>query len=57
MLPHFSVKDEIDKGELKAIKTDLEETPIAIYTAFHKDKWVSVNLEAFLNVLHNHKEV
>lgn len=55
MLPHFSIKDEIERGELREIKTDLEEKPISIYTAFHRDKWVSVNLEAFLNVLNNSK--
>ncbi|WP_088105868.1 LysR family transcriptional regulator [Halalkalibacter urbisdiaboli] len=54
MLPFFSIKDEFERGELKEIKTDLMEKPIAIYTAFHKDKWVSVNLKAFLNVLNKH---
>lgn len=49
MLPHFSVKDEIDRGELEEIKTDSEVNPTAIYTAFHRDKWLSINLEAFLN--------
>lgn len=48
MLPYFSVEEDITNGDL-VIGT--EEKPIAIYTAVHKDKWISVNLEAFLRIL------
>lgn len=51
LLPHFSVKDEIEKGRLKEIESTIPDTPIAIYTAYHKNKWISGNLNAFLNVL------
>ncbi|QKS72594.1 LysR family transcriptional regulator [Paenalkalicoccus suaedae] len=48
MLPHFVVKAEIENGDLIEEKA---EQPIAIYTAVHKDKWQSINVEAFLDVL------
>ncbi|SDN63970.1 LysR family transcriptional regulator [Alkalicoccus daliensis] len=48
MLPYFSVEEDIANGDLIE---EMAEEPIAIYTAIHKDKWQSVNLEAFLEVL------
>ncbi len=32
MLPHSLIKDEIDKEELREMKTDLEEKPIALHS-------------------------
>lgn len=51
LLPHFSVKDELERGELKEIQSDVHKNPIAIYAAYHKNKWFSVSLDAFLDVL------
>lgn len=53
LLPKFSVKDEIKRGELKEIKSNVQNNTIAIYAAFHKNKWLSVNLDVFLNILNN----
>ncbi len=48
MLPHFTIEEELNNEDL--IEESKEEA-IGIYTAVHKDKWVSVNLEAFLGGL------
>ncbi|PTM59840.1 LysR family transcriptional regulator [Desmospora activa] len=51
LLPHFTVKDELESGELKAIEADVPNNAIALYAAFHKNKWITRSLDAFLNVL------
>lgn len=48
MLPHFTIEEELNNGDLIE---EAKEEAIGIYTAVHKDKWVSVNLEAFLGGL------
>ncbi|SDJ83713.1 LysR family transcriptional regulator [Sediminibacillus albus] len=50
MLPNFAVRSEIARGTLTEAVIDLDNA-IGIYTAVHKDKWRSVNLEAFLAML------
>jgi DNA-binding transcriptional LysR family regulator len=56
LLPHFSVKEEIQRGELEEIQSNVHNYPIAIYTAIHKNKWHSATLDAFINILLNHSE-
>jgi DNA-binding transcriptional LysR family regulator len=51
MLPYFAVQEEIRSGELTEVSSKLEKNPIAIYSAFHKNKWLSVNVEVFLRAL------
>ncbi len=51
LLPYFSVKEDIERGELKEIQSNVQKNPIAIYAAYHKNKWLSVNLVSLLNVL------
>ncbi|MED4130676.1 LysR substrate-binding domain-containing protein [Shouchella miscanthi] len=46
-LPHSTVKNEIERKELKEISTTIPEKNVSIYTAFHKDKYVSANLAVF----------
>ncbi|SDL92621.1 LysR family transcriptional regulator [Sediminibacillus halophilus] len=50
MLPSFTVNNEVKNGELAAIPISTR-NEIGIYTAFHKDKWRSRNLQAFLSLL------
>ncbi|QTM98856.1 LysR family transcriptional regulator [Sediminibacillus dalangtanensis] len=50
MLPSFTVKDAVENGELTAIPITTG-NEIGIYTAVHKDKWRSRNLQAFLSLL------
>ncbi|WP_053220201.1 LysR family transcriptional regulator [Virgibacillus senegalensis] len=50
MLPAFTVNDAVENGELAAIPTTTG-NDIGIYTAVHKDKWRSRNLQAFLSLL------
>ncbi|SFM33869.1 DNA-binding transcriptional regulator, LysR family [Gracilibacillus orientalis] len=54
MLPYFVVKDELNKGKLEEIKQSISQ--LGIYTAVHKDKWLSKNMKAFLQVLNNQGE-
>lgn len=51
MLPYFTIEKEITNGELKKLPSSIEDNSIAIYTALHKQKWHSINIEAFLSVL------
>ena len=51
LLPLFTVEEELAKGDLVELPTDMENHPIGIYAAFHQNKWISANLSAFLNKL------
>lgn len=53
MLPHFTVKDQIESGDFIEIPANVPHDALAIYSAIHKDKWRSVNLDVFLNALLN----
>lgn len=50
-LPYFTIKNEIEKKELIEIRTDIQEKNVSIYTAFHKDKYLSTNIEVLLSKL------
>ncbi len=51
MLPYFVIKEELNNGELEEIKESTSQ--LGIYTAIHKNKWLSKNMKAFLHVLNN----
>ncbi len=51
MLPHFTVKNEVENGELNVTNLDVPKNPIAIYSAIHKNKWRSINVITFLDHL------
>ncbi|KAB8137741.1 LysR family transcriptional regulator [Gracilibacillus oryzae] len=53
MLPYFTIKKETDTKETMTIEHVIEK-PLAIYTAHHKDKWISANLESFFHVMKRH---
>lgn len=50
-LPKDSVKEEIQKGTLKILKTDIDETPVDVVCEFHKNKWVSPQMRLFLDLM------
>ncbi|WP_130858791.1 LysR family transcriptional regulator [Gracilibacillus phocaeensis] len=54
-LPYFTIKSEIENNELKEIRTDIQENNVSIYTAFHKDKYISTNLDVFLSEIKLHQ--
>lgn len=50
-LPDFTVENELEKGELKSIPTDLDNHKItAIYT-YHKNKFITPAMELFISLL------
>ncbi|XEC94067.1 LysR family transcriptional regulator [Paenibacillus tarimensis] len=50
-LPFFAVQEEIQRGELKEIPSNAQQFPISIYAAVHKNKWLSTNVDTFLNFI------
>lgn len=50
-LPQDSVAEEIEKGTLKKIKTDIDDMPIDVVCEFHKNKWMSPQMELFLELV------
>lgn len=51
VLPEIIVSDEIKKGELVKLETDVALPGVYIHVAFHKNKWKSRALELFLIML------
>ncbi|MFB5660327.1 LysR family transcriptional regulator [Alteribacillus sp. HJP-4] len=51
MLPRFVVKDEVNSGALLETQMNSPSEEIGIYAAYHNKKWLSANLEAFLEML------
>ncbi|WP_269431680.1 substrate-binding domain-containing protein [Bacillus sp. JCM 19034] len=51
MLPRFIIKDELENNQLEELDLIGEYHSLGIYSAIHKDKWVSRNLEVFLSLL------
>jgi hypothetical protein len=51
MLPHFIVKDELERNLLEELDGKVEHNSLEIYTAIHKDKWVSRSMDVFFSML------
>ncbi|WP_059105272.1 LysR family transcriptional regulator [Shouchella shacheensis] len=51
LLPFFAVKTEIENGILRASEIELSDEYAGIYTAYHKNKWLSACLTIFLKEL------
>ena len=49
-LPVFTVQDELDRGELVEIATDMKNKKISAVCGHLKDKWVSPLMKEFINV-------
>jgi DNA-binding transcriptional LysR family regulator len=50
-LPKFTVQEELDRGELVEIPTDLKNAQISAVCGQHKNRWISPLLQAFLDTL------
>lgn len=56
-LPEVAVKDELEQGVLKKLKTDLDEdSSIQAVCEYHKNKWLSPQMELFLQLIRGTKE-
>ncbi|MGM0943464.1 MAG: LysR family transcriptional regulator [Bacillota bacterium] len=51
MLPYFTIKDKLQEGKLVEMPSCSLSNTIGIYTAIHKNKWLSPNLQAFLELI------
>lgn len=51
LLPHFVVKTEIENGKLTSTENEISDEYAAIYTAYHKNKWLTTCLNVFLDEL------
>lgn len=49
-LPKFAVQEELNRGELIEISTDLLNTNISAVCGHHKNKWVSPLMQAFIDL-------
>lgn len=49
-LPKFAVHEELNRGELIEISTDLLNTNISAVCGHHKNKWVSPLMQAFIDL-------
>lgn len=50
-LPKDSVQEELQKGTLKMLKTDIDERAVDVVCEFHKNKWVSPQMRLFLDLM------
>lgn len=49
-LPRFTVEQELQVGELVAVKTELDETHVPVVFAHHRNKWMSPPMQLFLDL-------
>ena len=50
-LPEFTVKEEIEKGVLFEIRTDLPGVKMYHQLLYHKNKWMTPQMKAFLDLV------
>jgi DNA-binding transcriptional LysR family regulator len=50
MIPEVTVRDEIQRGELSMLSWDEEHMETAVLMIWHKEKWLSPSLRAFMEV-------
>ncbi len=50
-LPKFTVSEELERGELVEIKTDIEHEKITAVCGHHKNKWISPLMQLLIDLL------
>jgi DNA-binding transcriptional LysR family regulator len=50
MIPEITVKSEIDQGELSVLKWEEEPLETAVLMIWHREKWLSPSLRAFMEI-------
>lgn len=53
-LPEITVREELDSGKLKQIKTPLDARTIKAACIYHKNKIITAQMELFINLLKEH---
>jgi DNA-binding transcriptional LysR family regulator len=48
MIPEITVRNEIERGEISVLKWDEEPLETAVLMIWHKEKWLSLSLRAFM---------
>ena len=54
-LPEFVVDEEIRRGELVELETDMQASPISSAYGYRKNKWISPAMQLFLEILKSGK--
>lgn len=49
-LPRFTVQEELERGELEEIQTDITDVEISAVCGHHKNKWISPLMQLFLDL-------
>ncbi len=49
-LPDFAVQEELEKGELVAIETEIAENKLSAICGYHKNKWISPLMQLFIDL-------
>lgn len=52
-LPRFTVEDELEKGILNEIKTDMTNNKMTAIYVYNKNNWISPAMKLFLEILNN----
>ena len=50
-LPIFTIDEELKRGDVIPIKTDLDNTMVEVVCTYHKNKWISAPMELFIRLL------
>ena len=49
-LPEFTVREELEQGELEIVRTDLGRPVLSAVCAYHRNKWVSPLMRLFMDL-------
>ena len=52
-VPRFSVEDELKNGSLLQLKTELDDFIFPAVCVYHRNKWISPQMEVAFRVLHD----
>lgn len=55
-LPKFAVTEELERGELVEIPTDMNAAAVSAVYGRHKNKWVSPAMQLFMDLLQKHAD-
>ncbi|MCD8121908.1 MAG: hypothetical protein LUE65_06645, partial [Clostridiales bacterium] len=55
--PQFSVEEELKNGSLLRLETELDDKPYPGVIVFHKNRWISPQMELAFRILQDQIEV
>lgn len=56
-LPRFAIQEELDRGELTEIPTDMLNVRISAVCGHHKNKWISPAMELFIQLVTENRPI